>query len=54
MSPFFTIFKFLIVIYSNWYVQMMKWIHVKNELIHQNIMLKFHGQIFGIQFVTDF
>jgi hypothetical protein len=32
-----------------------KWSHiyVKNELIHQNIMLKFHGQIFGIQFVMD-
>jgi len=36
---------------------MCKWwngIHVKNELKHQNIMLKFHGQIFGIQFVMDF
>jgi hypothetical protein len=22
--------------------------HVKNEFIHQNIMLNFHGQIFGI------
>jgi hypothetical protein len=36
---------------------MCKWwngTHVKNELIHQNTMLKFYGQIFGIQFVMDF
>jgi hypothetical protein len=36
---------------------MCKWwngIHVKNELTYQNTMLKFHGQIFGIEFVMDF
>jgi hypothetical protein len=50
-NPFFTIKKKSIV------VDMCKWwngTHVKNEFIHQNTMLKFHGQIFGIQFVMDF
>ncbi len=33
---------------------MMKKGHVKNEHIHQNTMLKFHDQIFDIQFVMEF
>jgi len=36
---------------------MCKWwngTHVKNEPTYQNIMLKFHGQIFGIEFVMEF
>jgi len=48
-------FKFFNI--SLFQFDMCKWwneTHVKNELIHQNTMLKFHGQIFGIQFVMDF